>query len=193
MRQARSGGLSHIVSTLAVHNEMLATRPDLLEQLYRGYRYHRLGEQAEDEAHITDHRVPHYSYRDGYVSCRYSRAYILEAAHASGKPLTSLEEEALDCFDSIAYRADMRFEFQLDPGELLLVNSFTTLHSRTAFEDHDDPAQKRLLLRLWLAAYQPRPVVPGIWIYSGGRNGIPKRGTGRPAGFERVASADWNS
>ena len=193
VRGAKSGGISRVVSTLAVHNEMLAHRPELLATLYRGFRWHRLGEQAEGEDRITHHRVPHFSRCGGLVSCRYSRAYIMEGAHESGRPLSARELAALDYFDAIAYRVDMRFEFTLAPGEALFMNSFTTLHSRTAFEDHDDPAKRRYLLRLWLAAYEPRPVVPEVAIYGTDRNGIPRRGDGSPAAFERVASADWMS
>jgi hypothetical protein len=39
----------------------------------------------------------------------------------------------------------------LEPGDLQLINSHVTLHSRTDFRDHEDPAKKRLLFRLWLA------------------------------------------
>ena len=39
----------------------------------------------------------------------------------------------------------------LQPGDVQIVNSHVTLHSRTEFVDQDDPAQKRLLYRLWLA------------------------------------------
>jgi hypothetical protein len=39
----------------------------------------------------------------------------------------------------------------LAPGDLQIINSHVTLHSRTDFTDHDDPARKRLLFRLWLA------------------------------------------
>ena len=127
VRGAKSGGISRVVSTLAVHNEMLAHRPELLATLYRGFRWHRLGEQAEGEDRITHHRVPHFSRCGGLVSCRYSRAYIMEGAHESGRPLSARELAALDYFDAIAYRVDMRFEFTLAPGEALFMNSFTTL------------------------------------------------------------------
>ena len=193
IRPAKSGGVTVVVSSLAIHDEIAARRPDLLETLCRGYHFHRLGEQAKGEPRITDHRVPIFSCCDGYITCRYSRAYIMEAERESGIALSSVETEALDLFDDIAYRDDMHASFALDAGEILLLNSHTTLHTRTAFEDWDDPARRRLLLRLWLAAYEPRPVVPEIAIYSGDPNGIPKRGHGEPAGFVRVASADLMS
>jgi hypothetical protein len=37
VRQARQGGYSQYASGLAVHNEILATRPDLMPVLYRGF------------------------------------------------------------------------------------------------------------------------------------------------------------
>ena len=39
----------------------------------------------------------------------------------------------------------------LEPGDMQILNNHVTLHSRTDFEDHEDPARKRLLFRLWLA------------------------------------------
>ncbi len=46
---------------------------------------------------------------------------------------------------------DLAHAMWLEPGDLQIINSHVTLHSRTDFIDHDDPAQKRLLFRLWLA------------------------------------------
>jgi len=54
VRQAREGGYSQYASGLALHNEMLATRPDLMPVLYRRFPYHRRDEQAPDcPAHHT--------------------------------------------------------------------------------------------------------------------------------------------
>ncbi len=39
LQRAQTGGRSRIVSALAIHNAILATRPDLLEPLYEGYYY----------------------------------------------------------------------------------------------------------------------------------------------------------
>jgi hypothetical protein len=191
IRTAKTGGENRVVSTLSIHDEIASRRPDLLEFLYHGYHFHRLGEQADNESAITTHRVPIFSEMNGQVSCRYSRAYIMEAEAASENVLTGGPKEALDLFDEIANREDMRTSFRLEPGEVLFMNSYTTLHTRTAFEDWQDPAKKRLLLRLWLAAHEPRPVVADVAIYSGNPNGIPVRGSGAPAGFERVATSGY--
>jgi len=44
--KSASGGASIIVSGVTVHDEIRARAPHLLEALYRGYHYHRLGEEG---------------------------------------------------------------------------------------------------------------------------------------------------
>ena len=39
VRQARQGGENYLVSSIEVHKEILARRPDLLEELYRPWYY----------------------------------------------------------------------------------------------------------------------------------------------------------
>lgn len=68
VRQAHGGGYSQYASGLALHNEILATRPDLMPILYRGFPYHRRGEEAPTAAPITPYDVPVFSNRDGQVS-----------------------------------------------------------------------------------------------------------------------------
>ena len=48
-------------------------------------------------------------------------------------------------------RPDLAHTMWLEPGDLQIINSHVTLHSRTDFTDHEDPSKKRLLFRLWLA------------------------------------------
>src|SRR5205814_299428 len=79
----------------------------------------------------------------------------------------------LDTFRAAA-RA-LQLELRLEPGEATFLNNYTVLHARSEFEDWDLPAQKRLMLRLWLdVTRNARPVVPQIHIYenAGGRSGI---------------------
>ena len=39
----------------------------------------------------------------------------------------------------------------LEPGDLQILNSHVNLHARTDFVDHQEPSQRRLLFRMWLA------------------------------------------
>jgi hypothetical protein len=42
----------------------------------------------------------------------------------------------------------------LDRGDMQLLNNYTVIHSRTNFEDYDEPERRRHLLRLWLSLPQ---------------------------------------
>jgi hypothetical protein len=43
------------------------------------------------------------------------------------------------------------YSMYLRPGDMQILNNHVTLHSRTEFEDFEEPAKKRCLFRLWLA------------------------------------------
>ena len=188
LKPAKTGGVSYFASSHTVHEEIRKTRPDLLERLYRGYRWHRFGEQPEGYDPITPHRVPVYSERDGLLSCRVVRQYIEIAADEYPElGFDDIDREALDLFDALAVRKDIGFEFTLASGEAIIANNFTVLHSRTAFDDYDDPALKRHLLRLWIEADPTRPVVKETFIYGDGIVGIPPRPGSTPFYENRVA------
>ncbi|MEQ8665218.1 MAG: TauD/TfdA family dioxygenase [Rhodospirillales bacterium] len=176
LHPAAKGGDSLFASSHAVHEEMRRLRPDLLERLYRGYRWHRFGEEPVGFDPITPHRVPVFSSCDGHLSCRIVRQYVeIAAAEYPECAFEPADKEALDLFDELALRPDIGFWFRLAAGEAVVANNFTVLHARTAFEDGPDPDAKRHLLRLWLAAEPPRPVVPEVYIYGEGEPGIPAR------------------
>ena len=189
VRRAASGGTSRFASAIALHDAMLSRHPEVLEILYRGFHWHLLGEQVEGESSSTQHLVPLFSERDGYVSCRYIRNYIREAAHDLGE-LTAEQEQALDLFDELARSKEFCLECMLEPGEAVVMNNLTTLHARTAFENGVDLADKRLLLRLWMMSHTPRPTRPEIEVFGTGRaGGIAARENATPS-FRRRASAE---
>jgi alpha-ketoglutarate-dependent taurine dioxygenase len=172
LQPAAVGGVSRFVSAMTIHEEMRRTRPDLLARLYRGYRYHRLGEQRPGSPPITPHRVPVFSARDGLVSCRYVRQYLEVAADEDPSiTLDGTDRAALALFEELAADPSLHHEFRLEAGQAVFANNFTVLHARSAFEDRPD-APARHLLRLWLAADPPRPVVPDI-LHFDGEPGIP--------------------
>jgi hypothetical protein len=176
---AKSGGMSSLTSTMAVYNEILATRPDLLPALYQGHPYYRLGQELPGQPPITPYDVPVFSEVDGDVKGYYVRHLMNLAATETGKQLPDQLNEALDLFDQIAMRPDIALWFMLEPGEISLCNNYRVLHSRTNFEDHDEIERKRHLLRIWLNMDDPGPIRPELDIYqqpeSGGRGGIAKR------------------
>ena len=157
LRAAKSGGLSSLVSSTTIFNEMRRRRPDLLKVLMEPIETDRRGEIPEgSKPYFT---IPVFNYHDGLVSAIYQRQYIESARRFDGvPPLTAQQIEALDLLDQLANDPRLNLEMELEPGDIQLVNNHTILHDRTAFEDYPEPDRKRHLLRLWVAPFNARPL-----------------------------------
>src|SRR5678816_3484600 len=151
-QQARSGGASVLVSGVTVHDEMQRRAPELLAPLYRGYHYHRLGEEGPDEEPTTPYRVPVFSIIKNQLSCRYQRAGIAAGHRARGVPLEPEDIAAFNLFDEIAKAPENRLAFYLERGEMMVINNYTVMHARSQFENYPEPERQRRLVRLWLDA-----------------------------------------
>ena len=154
VRNALHGGLSQLASMMAIHNEILATRPELLEPLYRGHPY-SLPYQLDPE-HVTPYRIPVLSNVDGHISGLFNQNFIADAAKRMHTKLPDDLAEAMKVFTETAVRKDIMLEFTLQPGEILMFNNFTMIHARTRFDD--TPERRRHLMRIWLRSEESRPV-----------------------------------
>jgi hypothetical protein len=159
-----------------VHDEIRRRAPHLLEPLYRGFHYHRLGEEGPDEAPVTPHRVPVFAQRGGsgdrgQISVRYLRSGIVGGHRAAGIELTPLELEAMDLFDAIARAPENRLAFHLERGDMVVLNNYTVMHARTGFTNFPEPERKRLLVRLWLDQAGFRDVPEEFKFFA--TNGVP--------------------
>jgi hypothetical protein len=158
VRQARAGGVSKLSSTPAIHNAILARRPDLLDELFKDYWRSRFGEEGTTKE--TAYPLPIFGLRDGKFTSHYSLTFIEAAQMAPGVPkLTAAQKEAIDVL--IATAQELCFEMTLEPGDLQLINSHVTYHGRTSFEDDASTSNDRLLLRLWLSMPNNRPLPEG--------------------------------
>ena len=178
LKTAKSGGMSRLVSVTAIQNEFQRRRPDLLEELYRPFYIDRRGERGrEDEGDEPYYALPVLSYHKGLVSARYIRGYIESAQRFPEVPrLTSRQVEALDLFDAISNEPGMALSFQMEPGDFQLANNYCVLHARTNFEDWPELADRRHLLRLWVAAPNSRELPPCFEPRFGTCEGGKKRG-----------------
>ncbi len=161
VHSAKSGGESRIVSSGAVYNEMLRRRPDLVDVLYRLMYWDRQGDDAAggqpwfELAPISD--------LNGTPRVFYIGWYIRDAQRHPDVPrLTGEQCEAMELLESIANDPTFHLEMDFAPGDVQLLNNGKILHSREAYEDEDDPAQRRHLLRLWLAAHRFTSVDDGL-------------------------------
>ena len=153
--QAASGGLSKIASTVAVHNEILRRRPDLLEELFQPYPRSRLGEEKGGGEMI--YMLPVFGLREGHFTSHYSRTYIEAAQKLADVPrLTDRQMEAIDLLAEVAESLCYRMHFQ--PGDMQFLNNHVIYHARDAFADDAATGRVRRLLRLWLAMPNSRPL-----------------------------------
>ena len=157
LRAAKSGGLSSLVSSTTIFNEMRRRRPDLLRLLLNSIETDRRGEVPEGGKPYFS--IPVFNWHEELLSAIYQRQYIESARRFPGvAPLSLLQIEALDLFDELANDPALNLMMELQPGDMQLVHNHTILHDRTAFEDFAEPERKRHLLRLWVAPPNARPL-----------------------------------
>lgn len=148
--KAIAGGKTIISSSMAGHDVMLREYPQHAKWLYEPIPFSRQGEQAPDEGPYV--LQPVFSECKGKWFGRWNWNRVRSAQKIEGAPhITPEQYAALEQFDQVMRRPDIAFEMWLEPGDVQIINSHVTLHSRTEFTDHDDPALKRLLYRLWIA------------------------------------------
>lgn len=149
LQTAKSGGLSSIASSVAIHNAMLESRPDLLARLYRPFPLDRRNEQSGSHAPFT--MAPKFGWGGERLFNCYNRSYVESSQRFPDAPrLTAEDREAFDLFDSFSRSERFRVDMQLERGDMQFINNFTVVHSRTEYEDHPERERKRHLLRLWL-------------------------------------------
>ena len=161
VRPSKSGGESAVVSATALYNAFLDSRPDLLEPLYNGFHIDLVGKGTKAKE-LSEHRIPVFSYWGGKLSCRYNKGQIEHGAKKAHGGLTDIEQEAVDHFRELSVRPEFCLKMEFRPGDIQMLNNRTTLHSRTAFDDYVDTERRRLLLRLWLNSFTPRPMHPAF-------------------------------
>lgn len=162
LKQAREGGDSMVTSSIRAFKVMQQERPDLAERLFDLYVFSRQGEEAPDETPY--YRASIVGEQGGRLFCRHIRNHIHSAqkTFADIPRLTAQQVEALDYFDALLARPDLMYHMRLEKGDIQLLNNHIVLHSRTEYVDFDDPAEKRHLLRLWLASYEGA-ALPETW------------------------------
>ena len=159
LKKAVQGGESRIASSAAVHNAVLAERPDLVPVLRRGFHYtSREEDKAAGAPPVTPHRVPVFGEIDGRFAA-FLLPIAIRNAEKAGTPLSPAEREALDVLGRTAARDDLAYEMDLEPGDMQFLNNRLILHGRADYRDSPDAERKRHMLRLWLMmpGWPPRP------------------------------------
>ncbi len=158
IRAAKSGGESRIVSSVALHDEMLRRHPDLCRALFNAMPTDRRGEVPPGM--LPWFEVPVFNWHEGRLTTLYSGQYIRSAQenYPQARRLTPVEREALDRLDMLANDPALTLSMEFRPGDVQFLHNHTILHSRGDFEDWPEPERRRHLLRLWLAPQGARPL-----------------------------------
>lgn len=152
VRPATRGGVSRILSAIALHDAMLERRPDLLAALYQDIPRSRLGEEkgGEDDYYM----LPIFAQRDGYLTTHYSRTYIEAGQKLDHVPrMTDAQWQAIEMLHAVGEELCLQHAFR--PGDIQYLNNHVLYHGRTAYEDGGG---QRLLYRIWLAMPNSRPL-----------------------------------
>jgi hypothetical protein len=171
LQPSMNGGESTLVSATSVHDEILRTRPDLLEVLYAPFWVDRRGE-------IPHGLKPYYSmpvfhWHEGELLCNYESLHVQSAERFSELPrMSDAQREALALVNALANDSRFNMRMAFGAGDIQFLNNHRILHSRAAYEDFPEPERKRHLLRLWLVT----PSGPALPHWFGDRYGDGRRG-----------------
>lgn len=159
VRQAREGGENYVVSSAALYNEMLTRRPELVEQLMKSYRYQRHNVDSGNE--LPYYEQPVFSFCDGHFAASLLRVLIERAYRVDGAiSMPEVQREALDYLEELADDPSLHVHFRQQPGDIVLLNNWVTMHRRSEFVDHEESDRRRLLWRIWLSVPCSRPIDP---------------------------------
>lgn len=158
LKTAKSGGASRIVSSVTLHDEILKRRPDLWEVLFHAFPTDRRGEIPPGKKPWFD--VPVFNWYAGALTTIYVGQYIRSAQEnfPEARRLTDIEVEAIDFLDTLCNDPELNLTMDFRPGDMQFLHNHQLLHSRTDYEDWDEPEKKRHLLRLWVSPTGARPL-----------------------------------
>ncbi len=179
VRPAKSGGESFVVSAQTLHNVIREERPDYLEALYQPFNIDWHGEEPDGAK--PWYTMPMFSACDGKLTSRITSRRFVHSVTRHGEELAATPEqlEAIDFAQEVARRPELRLSIMLEAGDMQFLSNHMTLHGRSEFEDYDEPARARHLLRMWIALDEAkrRPLATLLderysWVE---RGGIPQK------------------
>lgn len=184
-RTARSGGTSKVISSIALRDEIARLRPDLAPVLQ--LTWHHSYQGTQDPVQPPYYGCPIVGDDPDWFCARTNRKNI-DAAQRDFDDvprLSAAQREVLDLMDQLMPSDRLCYSMELEQGDLQLLNNYVTLHSRTPFEDFEEPDRKRHLLRLWLAVPSSQPLPPQWEEYYGDRRAGAVRGGVRGSAITR--------
>ena len=170
---ARQGGVSKLVSTAAVHNQILARRPDLLAVLKEPFYFSWMGE--EEPERTPWYKAPIFDFVEGNFNCSAGLNHIRKGHALPGAAvMTEMQREALTLFEQVS--EEIEFSMDFEPGDIQFLNNGLVAHTRDDFTDWPEKERRRHLLRIWLRVLT---LHQGAAYFENWRNGVTPRNNHR--------------
>ena len=161
LHAAPRGGESKLASSWSLLNGLLDIDPRLVDALRQPLGWDRQGDVPPGESPWF--MLAPLSEVGGLPRLFYLGWYIRDSQqHPDAPRLTDLQLEAMATLERLANDPTYHVEMEFRPGDVQFLNNGRILHAREAYDDHEDPAERRHLLRLWLAAHRFASVDEGL-------------------------------
>lgn len=181
LQPALTGGDNFIVSSVALYEELRTREPEALRVLCEPFPYLRHTVDMGNARPFC--LLPVFSDTEGHFAAHFLRVLIDRADQAPHAPtLTAAQRVALDMLETVAEDPALHVRLRLEPGDVLLLNNWTTLHRRSAFTDASAADARRHLLRIWLSMPDSRPIAACFTDHFGATAAGALRGGMRPVG-----------
>lgn len=148
LNPAKSGGVSRLMSFYTVHNALLSDHSEALSRLYQPVWIDRQKEHATADSPVM--QAPMFEYQDGQLRARLCLHQVKNGYAMRGEALDDRTQSSILALEDVFDREELTLHFTMERGQLQFCNNLETGHSRTEFQDHEDPARRRHLVRIWL-------------------------------------------
>ena len=149
LRPAKSGGVSRVMSFETAYNALLERNPDVLGRLYAPFVFDRQREHPEGDAETIT--APVFENAGG-LQARLGIHQVRNGYEMTGTPMDDETRGALAALEDVFADDTLQFRFTMEAGQFQYVNNKVIGHSRTEFEDFDEPDARRHLVRIWMRA-----------------------------------------
>ena len=147
LKPAKSGGVSRVMSFETAHNALLERDPDVLPRLYDPFIFDRQREHLENDAPTISEPV---FINQGGLTARLGIHQVRNGYEMANVEMDESTRKAISALERVFADPDLQFHFTMSAGQFQYVNNKVIGHSRTEFEDFEEPENRRHLIRLWM-------------------------------------------